>query len=1416
MRTFSYFLLISFTHLYARPTGTSTLLSVNGWLQHYFEKQRLNILLLLLLATCRLFAQPAVSGFQKISIEQGLSNQAVYSLLQDRQGFIWVGTQSGLDRFDGYRFAHYDRRPGDPNSLADNFINCLHEDRAGAIWVGNRKGLSRLDKTTEQFQNFPSPGTTQILAIAEDKTGNLWLGTSGGLMQFDILKKEYRRIPWQPAGTTSSRISALLFDGQGTLWAAAEAGLLRLDPDSNLSISNFPIPRFPVRSLCADGEAVLWLGTSTGLYRFDKKSGQAQAVGEPNEIALVTKDSRGRLLAGSLKGIEVFDPASKTLRPFLKDETKGGWFKASRPQVLLEDRNQTYWLGTFSDGIYRFDPLQKRFRHFRHEPGNPLSLSDNFTIALFEDSRGYVWAGTDANLNLQNPADGRFTTFSAQPTGMVRSIFEDKDGVMWVGVPTGVIRQERGKPPVWLRYDRNEPLPSCPGAAVKTIFQDKSGELWFGGGNGLFRHQPGSGTFRQVELSRLKADSTMIYHVTEDGQSNLWVSTSNGLVRLDKSRSDIHYFFHDPADPASLCDNNISSVAVAANGQIWVASYDGGFEKYDPKTGNFRHFNQRQGLPDEKIWGIVEDGSGYLWLSHCRGLSRFDPRTETFRHFDMSDGLQDHEFTIGSFHRGKKTGRLYFGGAQGFNVFHPDSLRFNETPPPVVFTAFRYHTGDPEETDFRKIPGISGIAGVSLDYPVQTIVCEFAALNFRQPGKNRFSYRLAGAQDNWVDLGNKTEVTFANLRPGTYRLHVKASNNDGVWNEEGATLTITLHPPWWATWWAYVLYALAIGTAVWLFYRNRLRQKMREQETLRLKELDEFKRRFFTNITHEFRTPLTVILGNLEMEKQKILEMEKLGNWAIGWPGNIISQFLNFQISKNTLTRRSAESLLRLINQILDLAKVDSNSLKINYVQSDVLSYLQYVTESLQSLAHSRNIRLKLESTEREIVMDYDPERLLSIVHNLLSNAIKFTPPGGQVTLSIGLRDEGRGMKSGVSSSLIPHPSSLILTVSDTGVGIPAEDLPKIFDRFFQGGNTAASTTGAGRTGSSGIGLSLTRELVKAMGGDISVESEVGKGTTFAVRLPIRNEATIAEAPLMRPFVTVAPSREEPLEMPTGQISGESELPYILIVEDNPDVVEYLAACLNSHQLAEPAPGHRGEGSGVKYQLDFAYNGSAGIEKALETIPDLIISDVMMPEKDGFELVETLKNDERTSHIPIVLLTAKASVESRIAGLRRGADAYLSKPFHREELLVTLANLLEVRKKLQAKYGDWRLAVGDSTAQSSTTNLQSPITDPEDEFLHRVIAILEEHLDDSEFGVPQLSQKLRLSQSQLYRKVKALTDLSTAAFIRRVRLRKGKHLLEITGLTVSEVAYKVGFDTPGYFSDAFLEEFGIRPNAMRK
>jgi signal transduction histidine kinase/DNA-binding response OmpR family regulator len=652
---------------------------------------------------------------------------------------------------------------------------------------------------------------------------------------------------------------------------------------------------------------------------------------------------------------------------------------------------------------------------------------------------------------------------------------------------------------------------------------------------------------------------------------------------------------------------------------------------------------------------------------------------------------------------------------------------------------------------------MNGLPVQKLTYRQNFLNISFSALEFTNPAQNQYRYQLirkqlfgSGDDNKWIDLREKSTVSLADLPPGHYTFKVQGSNNDGNWSESPAIFEFVIQPPLWATWWAYLLYLLGALAIVVQVYRSKLSQKLQVQEARRLRELDEFKNRFFTNISHEFRTPLTVILGTTEQlgELKEVSEVKE----------------------KAGLIRRSSQNLLRLINQLLDLAKLESSNLKLNYVQGDVLPYLRYIAESLHSLANAQNVMLRVESPDKEIVMDYDPERLLQIVYNLLSNAIKFTPSGGQVIVEAAL-----------------ETNRFILSVSDNGAGIPAADLPHIFDRFYQAKNLEKA-----KTGGTGIGLALTRELVQLLEGSITVQSEEAKGTIFSISLPVHRQATVAANPV--------PAEREGTagKLDDTRAENKAELPTLLLVEDNPDVVEFLTACLKQ-----------------QYNLEFAFNGRAGIEKAIETIPDIVVSDVMMPEKDGFEVCQTLKGDERTSHIPLVLLTAKAGVENRIAGLKHGADAYLAKPFHREELLATLENLLELRRKLQARFRnmDW-----EQQKQPEPEQPLSPAAHPgmEDVFLQKVILQLEKHLDNADFSVPELALKMGLSQSQLYRKIKALTDLSTAAFIRRYRLHKGRQLLETTELTMAEIAYQVGFTTPNYFSDAFFEAFGVRPNAMRK
>ncbi|MBK8705747.1 MAG: response regulator [Saprospiraceae bacterium] len=787
---------------------------------------------------------------------------------------------------------------------------------------------------------------------------------------------------------------------------------------------------------------------------------------------------------------------------------------------------------------------------------------------------------------------------------------------------------------------------------------------------------------------------------------------------------------------------------------LWIGTSDNGMSCLDIQQNSFTHYNTENGLPDNTVYAILPEpvaGKGKnraLWLSTNRGLTRFSPEDGNFQYFFKSDGLQENEFNTYA-HGVSPQGELMFGGVNGLTVFNPADITVSARLPSMKITGLKVNGKalSPRNSEAILQTDICFATRIELSYTQNNLQLSFAADDYTNPARNQFAFYLEGAEPEWTHRGFEHTAQYLNLATGQYVFHVKAANSDGVWNETPVSLIIIIRPPWYRTVWAYGLYALLLAGTGYAFYRFQLKRKLERAEAGRLKEMDEFKSRFFTNISHEFRTPLTVILGTTEQ---------------------LSSEAAPAMHNKLNLVQRSGENLLRLVNQILDLAKLESNTLQINYIQGNVPTYLSYVAESLHSLANARNVLLQVENKTPEVVMDYDPERLLQIVYNLLSNAIKFTPSGGRVVLKIDL----------AADVFERQKPALRITVSDTGAGIPEEDKPYLFDRFFQARNQEFA-----KSGGSGIGLSLTNELVKAMGGSISVESKEGAGATFTVLLPVHQNAPLAQwqdAGVDAGLQPKLPNKQAP----------DSDLPSLLIIEDNPDVVEYLGACLES-----------------AYQLEYAYNGRAGIEKAFEMIPDIIISDVMMPEKDGFEVCETLKHDERTSHIPIVLLTAKATVDDRIAGLRRGADAYIAKPFHRNELLATLDSLIELRKKLQQRY---------TSAQSALPPAPDAGVQMEDAFLSRIREAVEERLDDSGLSGEDVCRKLGMSYPVVYRKLSALTGRSLNVYIRLIRLQKARELLSDASLTVSEIAYQTGFNDPKFFSRVFAEEFKTTPTEFRK
>jgi signal transduction histidine kinase/AraC-like DNA-binding protein len=1067
----------------------------------------------------------------------------------------------------------------------------------------------------------------------------------------------------------------------------------------------------------------------------------------------------------------------------------------SRIYELLETGSE-FWIASF-EGLFKYTPRKKLFDTPLSQPFNPhQGLVTGRSVYGIAEWNGWLFF-IEKGL-WRAPLDHPEQAVRVVGNEHLNSFFGlsvDAEGWLWAGSsnnpvavrirPEAPFEAQRLKHPPAYSADKRSHLPLPDG---RMLLACKAG---------LLLMNPADGTSLPIESDSVK--NAWCLHRSAQGE--VWAGTEDGLWRLSPQGKGFKVTGHyTTSNCKGFGSNKIISIH-EAEGYLWLGS-DGGLIRlavgsWQSAVGGqqpsiARTFTMADGLPNNRVYFAIPD-QGYLWCGTDWGLARIELATALktselpeVRNFHVDDGLPHEEFNTLSFFKSPTNGKIYLGGLNGLTVFSPKDL---VVPPPaelpLYFTQLEKYDSKHDTTLIFDL--LNQPATVEIHHYDQYFTLRFSLLSYANPSRNSYQYMMEGFEKKWNPVVRENFARYTALPPGRYTFRVRAADHNGNWSKHEIALPITVRRAWYATWWAWAMYLLAAGGLVFFFYKQRLQQVRLSAKAQHLEELDAFKSRFFTNITHEFRTPLTVILGNLEIMKLEI------GNLTAESPSvptrQAISQLL---ISKISMTRRNAASLLRLINQILDLAKLEDKSLKMNYIQGDVLPYLRYIAESLHSYANAQNVMLRVESSDAKIVMDYDPERLLSIVYNLLSNAIKFTPSGGKVTLRAGLLN----LKGLVN---------LELAVSDTGSGIPPEDLPRVFDRFYQ----VQPKSGGDLRGGTGIGLSLTKELVKAMGGEIGVKSEVGAGTVFMVRLPLTR-------PLTWPLTPKGEPKTELSELTSSMISAEFDglsspfrgsgslshegSPSILLIEDNPDVVEYLAACLS-------AP--LGGGREWACQINFAYNGRAGIETALETIPDLIISDVMMPEKDGFEVCDFLKNDERTSHIPIVLLTAKADVESRIAGLKRGADAYLAKPFHQEELLVTVANLLETRRKLQSKYSGIAMA-------PIIPHPSSPIPDPENVFLQKLRSIVEPRLGEANLNAEEVCKPMGMSRSVLYAKLSALTGLSFNLYLRSLRLRKAQDLLRNSEMNVSEVAYEVGFNDPRYFIRVFSEEFGKPPGEWRE
>jgi signal transduction histidine kinase/DNA-binding response OmpR family regulator/streptogramin lyase len=1304
--------------------------------------------------------QPVYTHFKRFTTNDGLPQSFVSALAQDEDGFLWIGTRDGLARYDGREFRVFRHDKNDSTSLSSNIIYGLYLDSGNLLWVlyenfefdcFNPRSLQVIHKKSfVQLRNLFSK--YEASKFFRDHSGKFWLGTHGqGVICFDPVQQKTTYFNTRRRTLASGSIVGILENQLGEICIFTDKGL-DISNTTGTRIDKF-IP-FPAR---------MHFNFNNGKYH--------HSACLPNGDCIVSNNNR----------LIIYDAAENIFRQIVlpvKSE------KNIIRQVLVKE-GLVYI--TAGGGVYC---LNNKFQLTYLWQNSATRGSDNSSMSFFVDHSNVMWFGTNAaglcKVDLQSLP---FTAYSYHKS-FVADVLSMLPGLAANNIPPSL---KEGFLAYALRYcylgdtllfthsafdvaeknslafrynnDKLEPLLTPPGThhALRGLSVASNGVLYAINIDGDIWKWQNFSTVPDSVAAVVSIGTNGIADLEAD-DNKLWVSTyEKGLFEIKNNRvqknfkegngkydlptSQLTDLCKDPVDPHIL----------------WIGTLGQGLVKWNTTTGKEKVFTTDDGLSDNVIYSIVPDNENDLWISTNNGISRLNLATNAVHNFDVNDGLNANEFN--RFHGIRlPDGRIAFGGMKGFTIFDPDKFTKDSFITKVALTKLYINNVAAEHFSYRGKPSvITQLTRLTLPYNRNFLTFEFAGLEFNRPKKIRYRYRLEGYNNDWIDAGNNNVATYTRLPSGKYTLLVNASNTSGNWSPFIRKLSIIITPPLWATWWAYTLYFLISATIVYFLWRyNSKRIEFKHQlefeslQTKKLKEIDQLKMRFFANISHEFRTPLTLIKGPIE-DFSKDKDVEKLKK--------ILPEM-----------QRNSNRLLQLINQLLDLSKLGAHNYKLNASKRDIIPFVKQIVNSFSSLAHRKDILLETEIDPRlkndlrngVISFYFDEDVIEKILFNLLSNSFKFTPSGGNVTVILCLAEN--------------KPGFLELRVEDNGIGIAPEKIPYIFDRFYQ-----ADHSDQREFEGSGIGLSLVKELVELHGGSITSTSEVYTRTAFSCYLPLNTEivSEVAELSKKEHDAVVPVQIEEEDETTIDTVSGQ---PTILVVEDQQDVRKYIREKLND-----------------EYNILEAKDGLEGLEVARAEMPDLVISDVMMPGRDGFEVCRSLKTDNVTSHIPVILLTARAEDADKLAGLETGADAYLIKPFNSQELNIRVQKLVEVRAKMRAKFSD-KIAVKPS---------EIAVTSFDRNFMQQLLSVVEIHIADENFSVEQLGREVHMSTSQINRKLKALIDQSAQQFIRSLRMQRAMELLKNNTGSVSEIAYQVGFVDPGYFSKVFKSYFGQQPSEVK-
>lgn len=1306
-------------------------------------------------------------SIKSMTISDGLIHNNINDLIQDSYGFLWIVGLGGIQKYDGYTFKSYYPEASDFQWAEGRE---LYEDKNKQLWVILNEEVIRYEREKDQFvsYSFAGPGNApeayHVRAMAEDPEGTLWFWVhSEGLYRWNPDSEQFipqSRINKWYLDNPEILVSSMEYDEMGRLWIGTRFhGLFSVDPGSGVSKNYFTEP-LPVNSYSHQfskslktGDGIIWFGSQRGLIRLDPLSesfehyyiNPLQPGSIQNSVYNLALDSAGNILtiSNSYQGFGYLNTLTKKYHHYSGGIK--GWSSS-----IIQDRSGIIWIGNFYQGLYKLDPDKNKFNSFTIVDEVGDILKNKTILAVCRDHEGKIWIGGDMDglyhLDRELDVYRKFMLHRSEQDSLtsnfVLTIFQDSRERLWVGTQSGLIQvdPQSGRS----RHVIEGSSRHSGSGRTGGIHEDESGLLWivtFNGSVISFDAESGKSDQYNAMKGKVSFRTSCL-----DQEGNIWLGTLNkGLYYFDRSEQG----FRKIDEVGNI---NISNIYLDKDGTLWGGGNGSGLFNYSPETDKLSFITEKDGLLSNGIMGLEGDSSGGLWLSSHRGLSHFDPSDSSFRNFFREDGFLSSEFTYKASFK-SRDGEIILGSLHGVVSFYPEQIQSSDFIPPLVLTDLNIDNAPhiPAEDALGNFH-ISVAEKLVLRHDQNDLSISFSSLDFSHPSRINYRFFLENMELDWRPPGTKNTAYYTNLNPGKYVFHVTGTNGDGVWNEAETKLHIHILPPWWKTPWAYIVYSLLSVFILYMLREFELnRQHLKHQwdikrlETEKLKEIDQVKSRFFANISHEFRTPITLILGPV----QQLLGAARSHK----------------NREKLTGIQRNAQRLNELIEQLLDLSKLDARHMKLKAWETDVVGKMKEMVAMFSSLAELRKIELIFRTGEDRLFLWIDNDMFEKIMYNLLGNAIKFTPIGGRIDVYL-----GRSAKGAVQ-----------IMISDSGPGIPEEDKGNVFDRFYQSESAYASN-------GTGIGLSLTKELIELHSGKIRVESQEGEGCTFIIELPEGKAHLSGEeiAPVKPESTLSAPPHAEI----TGEAEGEDQADHrgnlILVVDDSIEIRAYIRDILDG-----------------RFRILEARNGVEGVEVAVSRFPDMIISDVMMPEMDGVKFCRMVKNDERTSHIPVILLTAKAGDEHKMEGLKTGADAYLTKPFDKQELNIRIRNLISQRLILQEKFKSKAIVQpGDIRVLSSN-----------DRLLQRVVDAVEKHLDNPEFSASLLASEVGASRMLLHNKIKALTGQTTSEFIRTMRLKRAAQLLQQNSGNISEIAYEVGFQSLSYFTRTFRKYFGKTPSS---